>query len=281
MGGFKIFGESLAWGGMGNSKGSGSWLTWGLWASPDRVPPGWSWFPLDPCKEALDVLRGWSWEVRSRLLSWTWCPALKEGRPLEGGGSWLFCGPKELLCLGEEKPPVPPGLSAGRDKSLWRRRGCSMRGQLEEADLGVTEFRGITAGADVGLSLAFTPCKAQTPGQCRWVLMRGLGLLGFAGLDTSAITSSTELSAQKRVCSSGLPILRSLWPSVGGVFTGFPWRRCSLRKGLKRCSIWGWREERYKIHFNTRTGTHSEAKLVSSNTDLKKKTHSLFNPKGI
>lgn len=50
MAGFQLLRESLAWGGMSDSKGSGSWLTQGLGASPGWVPPGWTWCPVDPCK---------------------------------------------------------------------------------------------------------------------------------------------------------------------------------------------------------------------------------------
>lgn len=218
--------------------------------------------------QGLDVLRGWSSEMRLGLRGCTCGPALKEGRPLEGGGSclvWLARGPNEHPGFREAKPLVPPGLRAGRDTRLWRRRGCSMWGQVKPADLGVTDFCSIAAGAlhscwaadwaaDAGLSLAFTPCEVPKPGQCRWVLRRWLSLLGSAGLDTSAIRSSREQSASIWVSSSGLPFVRSLWPSVGGVFTGLPWWRCSLRQGLKGCSIWGCREEERRIKMISKNG---------------------------
>lgn len=122
---------------------------------------------------ALDVLWCWSNEVPHRPLGCTWGPALKEGRPLDGGGIglvWLARGLKEHPVFREVMPPVPPGLNAGRDTCLWRRRGCSMRGQVEAADLGVTELCGGVAGAlssfcladwasEAGQSLAFTPCE--------------------------------------------------------------------------------------------------------------------------
>lgn len=207
--------------------------------------------------QGLDVLRGWSSETRLTLWGCTWGPALKEGRPLEGGGSCLVRlarDPNEHLGVTGAKPLAPPGLSAGRDTRLWRRRGCSMRGQVGPADRGVTEFCSITAGAlpscwaaDARLSLSFTPRDVPKPGRCRWVLRRWLNLLVSADLDTSAKSSSTEQSASLQVSPSGLLFMRSLWSSVGGVFTVFSWWRGSLRQRLKGCSIWGCRGE--KRHF--------------------------------
>lgn len=209
-----------------------------------------------------DALRGWSSEARHRLEAWTWGPALKQGRPLDGGGScliWLARGPKEHPVFSEAKPPVPPGLSEGRDTRLCRRGGCSMRGLVKPGDLAVTELCGITAGAlrscsaadwaaDAGLSLAITPCRAPKPGRCRLVLRRWLISSGCAGPDTSAIRSSRRRSASICVPSSDLLLVRSLWPSVGRVFNSLPWWRCSLRQGLKGCSIWGCRKEERHIN---------------------------------
>lgn len=54
-----------------------------------------------------------------------------------------------------------------------------MRGQVEPADLGVTEFCSIAAGAllsccaaDAGLSLAVIPCGAPESRRCRLVFGR-------------------------------------------------------------------------------------------------------------
>lgn len=209
-----------------------------------------------------DALRGWSSEVWHRLGACTWGPALKQGRPLDGGGSCLVRlarGPKEDPGFREAKPPVPPELSAGRDTRLWRRGCCSMRGQVDPAGLGVTEFCSITAGAlhsccaadwaaDAGLSLAVTPCGATEPRRCRWVLRRWLSSLGFAGPDTSAIRRSTEWSASVWVTSSDLLLIRLLWPAMRGVFTILPLWGCSLRQGLKGCSIWGCRKEEIYVN---------------------------------
>ena len=211
---------------------------------------------LVPCwsLQGSDALWGWSSEVRQRLRGCTWGPALKQGRPRDGGGSCLVrlaSSPKEHLGLREAKPLVPPGLSAGRDTRLWRRGGCSIRGQVEPSVLGVTEFCSVAVGAlhsccaadwaaDAGLSLAFTTCGVLKPRRCRWVQRRWLCLSGSAG---PVIRSSRVQSASVLVPSSGLVLVRSLWPSVGGVFTSFPWWRCSLGQGMKGCSIWGCREE--------------------------------------
>lgn len=207
-----------------------------------------------------DALWGWSSEVWHRLWACTWGPASKQGRPLDGGGSCfvrLARGPMEHPGFREAKPPVLPDLSAGRDTRLCRRGCCSMRGQVDPAGLGVTEFCSITAGAlhtccaadwaaNAGLSLAVTPSGATEPGQRRWVLTRWLSSLGFAGPHTSAIRRPTERSASLWVPFSDLLLMRSLWPAMRGVFTSLLWWGCSLRLRLKGCSIWGCRkEERY------------------------------------
>lgn len=210
--------------------------------------------------QALDARWGWSGEVRLRLRGCTWGPALKEGRPREGGGSCLAGlarGPWEHTGLRGAGPPAPPGLAMERDARLWRPRGCSMRGRIEPADVGVTEFWGVAAGAlhssratdwvaNAGLSLAFSPRENSTPGRCRWALRRCLSLLGSAGPVTSTIMSLRAQLASVCFSSSCLLFTRSLWSSVGGVFTCLPWWRCSLRQGLEGCSIWGCKEKEKK-----------------------------------
>ena len=68
----------------------------------------------------------WSSGVRITLGAGTCRPLLKQGRPLEGGGS------DDLLH--RECPAAPPGFSAGRDTRLCRRGGCSTRGHVAALD---------------------------------------------------------------------------------------------------------------------------------------------------
>jgi len=204
-----------------------------------------------------DVLRGWRSEEWNSFGDCSWGPVLKQGRPLDGGGSclvWLASSPKEHPGFREAKPAVPPGLVAGRDTRLLRRGGCTVRGQVEPLDLEVTEFWSITAGAlflcsvaaraaKAGLSLAVIPCEAQEVKQCRLVLGKRLSSSGPATLNTSARRASGGWSSSLWVAFSELLLVSSLWPSVRGVFTSLPWCRCSLRQGLKGCSIWGCRKK--------------------------------------
>lgn len=108
---------------------------------------------LVPCGplQCPDALRGWSSKVRRKLWGCAWGPALKQGRPLEGGGSCflqLAGGPEEHAGFREAKPPAPPGLSTGRDARLWRRLGCSRQGPVEPPSLGgPLESWPVSAGA--------------------------------------------------------------------------------------------------------------------------------------
>lgn len=75
------------------------------------------------------AVHGGSDEARLGHGARTWDPALKQGRPLVGGGNCLVLrlasNPEEPL-RGPE-PPVPPCGSAGMDTRLWRQGACRTR----------------------------------------------------------------------------------------------------------------------------------------------------------
>lgn len=235
----------------------------GMRVFADPVSPSLAWVDSSRdfvlvCQESFpgsDVLRGWVIEVLNSFWVCTQGPALKQGRPLDGGGSclaWLAEDPAKHAALGD--PPAPPSLGDGCGMRLWRRGGGSVRGQVEPADLGATGSWVITARdlhpccaahccADAGLSFAVISCGVQERRQGRLVRRRWVSLSGSAAQHTSATRASAGQSSA-RVASSDVLSDSSLWPSMGRVLTGLSRWEGSMRQGLKGCSIWGCKKKK-------------------------------------
>ncbi len=214
---------------------------------------------------------GQGWDSRPRVTMWF--PALKHGKPLDGGGGkscwavWFIEGP------GFGFDPLPPPIDrAGRVTRLCRRGGCRTRGLKKDEGWGVCRslFWWLSG---VGL-----PICSPAPGESfsllscmrRWVLSNRLSSSG-SGKDSTweslagGRIGSVQGAGGQDIGGRSSSVQASLWPPVGTVLASFPWMRGSLGMWLMGWSIWGCRRQNRILFLRMETcnqGIQSHSKCM-------------------
>lgn len=181
---------------------------------------------FSPCMGVGSLLRpkglGWVSSIVARLGPRAWGPELKQGRPLDGGGSCLSClelAPDPFFRL--ESPCVRTGM----DTLLWMRGGCRTRGLRRGSWVRDLE-----------------PCRSPSPGCLAklvigWPMLRGLGA-SLSWILRCVLSSRLSSSGSGRGRGTAAAAVTVMAPSASEVEAAWPWESTSAGLRSLRPSVW-------------------------------------------
>lgn len=172
---------------------------------------------------------GWVRSIVARLGPRVWGPELKQGRPLDGGGSCLSClelAPNPGFRLGlatqSEGTLASPCVRTGMDTLLWMRGGCRTRGLRRGSWVRDLEPRRSSSPG----------CLTKLGG---WPTLRGLWAwkASLSWILRCVLSSRLSSSGSGRGWGSAVMV-----PSASGVEATWPWESTSAGLRSLRPSVW-------------------------------------------